>query len=90
MFRLERKKQEIITGQKRTGIMIYISSYVIQLPTVSITKMIIRRVFFFNFMLLTEAEGFPELSVRLYQSKLRHIPEDGKLYNDGCSEQPYF
>jgi len=41
-------------------------------------------------MLLAEAAGFLESSVHLYRTKLRHIPEDGKHYNDGCSEQPYF
>jgi len=41
MFRWERKKkQEIITGQKRTCIMIHISSYIIQFTTVHITEMI--------------------------------------------------
>jgi hypothetical protein len=33
--------------------------------------------------------GLPESSVHFYQTKLHHIPEDGKFYNHGCSE-PYF
>ena len=41
-------------------------------------------------MLLAEAAGFLELSVHLYRTKLSHAPEDGKLYNVGCSEQSYF
>lgn len=70
--------------------MIHISSYIIQLTTVHITEMIKEGKHFFYFTLLTEAAGFPESSLHLYQTKLRHIPENGKLYNDGCSEQPYF
>jgi hypothetical protein len=41
-------------------------------------------------MLLMKAAGFPASSVHFYQTKLRHIPKDGKLYYDGCSEQLYF
>ena len=41
-------------------------------------------------MLLVEAAGFLGSLVHFYRTKLRHIPEDGKLCNDGCSEHIVF